>query len=97
MTSVDDSREVAGAAAPLDLLLTQAAQGTVRRLSPGKPGLRFLGGLARRPDKVAARARSLAGQLAQGLLNVGVPDEGSARSDRVGQMRKVLAKVAGLE
>ncbi|MDP9428467.1 MAG: alpha/beta fold hydrolase [Actinomycetota bacterium] len=65
MTSVDESREVAGAAAPLDLLLTQAALGPVRRLSPGKPGLKFLAGLARRPDKVAARARSLAGQLAQ--------------------------------
>jgi subtilisin family serine protease len=39
----------------------------------------------------------LAGQLAQGLLRVGVPDEGSTRPDRVGRMRKVLAKVAGLE
>jgi len=56
MTSVDDSREVAGAAAPLDLLLTQAAQGTVRRLSPGKPGLRFLGGqiLPYRQDNAVA-------------------------------------------
>src|SRR3712207_117550 len=80
MTSVDDTREVAGAAAPLDLLLTQAAQGAVRRLSPGKPGLRFLGGLARRPDKVAARARSLAGQLAQ--IAVGTCELAPSSRDR---------------
>ncbi|ADB75055.1 PHA/PHB synthase family protein [Geodermatophilus obscurus] len=80
MASVDDSREVAGAAAPLDLLLTQAAQGTVRRLSPGKPGLKFLGGLARRPDRVAARARSLAGQLAQ--IAAGTSDVAPSKRDK---------------
>jgi polyhydroxyalkanoate synthase subunit PhaC len=80
MASEDDTREVAGAAGPLDLLLTQAAQGTVRRLSPGKPGLKFLGGLARRPDRVAARARSLAGQLAQ--IAVGTSDVAPSKRDR---------------
>jgi polyhydroxyalkanoate synthase len=57
--------DAADAAVPLDMLLTQAALGTARRLAPGRPGLRFLGGLARRPDRVAARVRGLAGQLAQ--------------------------------
>ena len=80
MASEDDTREVAGAAGPLDLLLTQAAQGTLRRLSPGKPGLKFLGGLARRPDRVAARARSLAGQLAQ--IAVGTSDVAPSKRDR---------------
>ncbi|HST97583.1 MAG TPA: alpha/beta fold hydrolase [Geodermatophilus sp.] len=80
MASEDDTREVAGAAGPLDLLLTQAAQGTLRRLSPGKPGLKLLGGLARRPDRVAARARSLAGQLAQ--IAVGTCDVAPSKRDR---------------
>jgi poly[(R)-3-hydroxyalkanoate] polymerase subunit PhaC len=80
MTSVDDSREVAGAAAPLDLLLTQATTSTVRRFSPGKPGLRFLGGLARRPDRVATRARELAGQLAQ--IAVGTSDLAPSGRDK---------------
>ena len=80
MASQGDTREVAGAAGPLDLLLTQAAQGTLRRLSPGRPGLKFLGGLARRPDRVASRARSLAGQLAQ--IAVGTCDVAPSGRDR---------------
>jgi polyhydroxyalkanoate synthase len=61
----DDGGEPGEAAAALDLLLTQAALGPLRRLSPGLPGVRFLGGLVRRPERVASRGRALAGQLAQ--------------------------------
>ena len=39
--------------APLDLLLTDAAIGMLRRANPGGPGLRLAAALARRPGLVA--------------------------------------------
>jgi len=53
------------AAAPLDLLLSQAALGPARRLLPGTAGLRFAAALARRPERVGARVTSLAAELAR--------------------------------
>jgi len=53
------------AAAPLDLLLGSAALGPVRRLMPGRSGLRALAALAGRPRVVARRGRDLARELAQ--------------------------------
>jgi poly(3-hydroxyalkanoate) synthetase len=55
----------ADAAAPLDLLLAAAALGPARHLLPVGAGVRFAGGLARRPERLARRATSLAGELAR--------------------------------
>jgi len=52
-------------AAALDLLLTQAALGPLRRLFPGRSALRFGVALASRPGLVAGRASSLAAELAR--------------------------------
>lgn len=52
-------------AAALDLLLTQAALGPLRRFFPGRSALRFAGALASRPGLVAGRASSLAAELAR--------------------------------
>jgi len=60
---VDDDRT--DAAAPLDLLLTDAALNPLRRFLPGVSGLRFAANLARRPSRVVGRARDLAGELAR--------------------------------
>ena len=60
-----DLAEAAEAAAsPLDLLLTDAALGVLRRFLPSGSTLRFGMSLARRPGTVARRGASLAGQLA---------------------------------
>jgi polyhydroxyalkanoate synthase subunit PhaC len=53
------------AAAPLDLLLTDAAIGMLRRVNPGGSGLRLAAALASRPRLVAGRGRWLAGELAR--------------------------------
>src|SRR6266581_924256 len=45
------------AAAPLDLLLTDAAIGVLRRMNPGGSGLRLAAALAGRPRLVAGRGR----------------------------------------
>jgi polyhydroxyalkanoate synthase subunit PhaC len=75
-----DEGEAVEAAVPLDLLLTQAAVGPLRRLSPGLPGVRFLGGLAQRPDRVSARIRELGGSLAQ--IAVGASDVAPSGRDK---------------
>jgi class II poly(R)-hydroxyalkanoic acid synthase len=55
-------------AAPLDLLLTDAALNPVRRFLPGYSGLRFVANLAQRPQRVVRRGGGLAGEL----LRIGV-------------------------
>jgi polyhydroxyalkanoate synthase subunit PhaC len=57
--------EAADAAAALDLLLAAAALGPLRRLLPGRAGVRFAAGLARRPHQAARQAAWLAGELAR--------------------------------
>jgi polyhydroxyalkanoate synthase subunit PhaC len=54
----------ADAASALDLLLSDAALGVLRRFAPSASTLRFAVGLARRPSVVARRLGSLAGDLA---------------------------------
>ena len=63
----DSTRSAAAdaAAAPLDLLLTDAATGMLRRVNPGGSGLRLAAALAGRPGLVAGRGRQLAGELAR--------------------------------
>ena len=68
------------AAAPLDLLLTDAAIGMLRRVNPGGSGLRLAAALAGRPRLVAGRSRRLAGEL--GRITVGRSQVQPSRRDR---------------
>ena len=52
-------------AAPLDLLLTDAVFGALRRVNPGGSGLRLAAALATRPRLVAGRGRQLLGEMAR--------------------------------
>jgi polyhydroxyalkanoate synthase subunit PhaC len=54
-----------GVAAPLDLLLTDAALGPLRRFNPEGAGLRLAAALAARPGLVAGRSRQLLGELSR--------------------------------
>ena len=51
------------ASAPLDLLLTQASLGNVRRFLPARSSVSFLSALARRPERVASRVIDLGAEL----------------------------------
>jgi polyhydroxyalkanoate synthase len=68
------------AATSLDMLLTQAALGPLRRFFPGRPALRFARALAGRPGLVASRSRGLAAELARVAL--GTSDVAPAARDR---------------
>jgi polyhydroxyalkanoate synthase len=68
------------AAAPLDLLLTDAATGMLRRVNPGGSGLRLAAALAARPRLVAGRGRQLLGEL--GRITVGRSQVEPSRRDR---------------
>jgi len=68
------------AAAPLDLLLSDAATGMLRRVYPGGSGLRLAAALAVRPRLVAGRGTRLAGELAR--IAVGRSPVQPSRRDR---------------
>jgi polyhydroxyalkanoate synthase subunit PhaC len=68
------------AAGPLDLLLTDAATGMLRRVNPGGSGLRLAAALAVRPRLVAGRGRQLLGELAR--VAVGTSQVEPSRRDR---------------
>jgi polyhydroxyalkanoate synthase subunit PhaC len=68
------------AAAPLDLLLADAATGMLRRLSLGGSGLRLAAALASRPRLVAGRGLGLAGELAR--ITAGRSQVQPSRRDR---------------
>lgn len=68
------------ASAPLDLLLTQAATGTLRRFLPGRSAASFVGALARRPERVAARVTDLGAELAK--ITVGASEVAPSPRDR---------------
>ena len=68
------------AAAPLDLLLTDAATGMLRRVNPGGSGLRLAAALAVRPRLVTGRGRQLLGEL--GRIAVGTSGVQPSRRDR---------------
>jgi polyhydroxyalkanoate synthase subunit PhaC len=68
------------AAAPLDLLLTDAAIGSLRRVNPGGSGLRLAAALASRPRLVAGRGRQLLGELAR--IAAGTSQVEPSRRDR---------------
>jgi polyhydroxyalkanoate synthase subunit PhaC len=80
-----DSDEIRSAAAdavaaPLDLLLTDAALGMLRRASPGGSGLRLAAALAARPRLVVGRGRQLLGELTR--IAVGSSQVEPSRRDR---------------
>jgi polyhydroxyalkanoate synthase len=68
------------AAAPTDLLLTDAAIGMLRRVNPGGSGLRLAAALAGRPGLVAGRGRRLVGELAR--IAAGTSQVQPSRRDR---------------
>ena len=78
----DTTRSAAAdaAAAPLDLLLGDAATGMLRRMNPGGSGLRLAAKLAARPRLVAGRGGQLAGELAR--IAVGRSQVQPSRRDR---------------
>ncbi len=67
-------------AAPLDLLLTDAAIGALRRVNPGGSGLRLAAALAGQPRLVAGRGGQLLGELAR--IAVGTSRVQPSRRDR---------------
>jgi polyhydroxyalkanoate synthase len=75
-----DSAAADAATAPLDLLLTDAAIGMLRRVNPGGSGLRLAAALAGRPGLVAGRGRRLLGEL--GRIAVGTSQVQPSRRDR---------------
>ena len=68
------------AAAPLDLLLTDAALGVLNRVVPDGSGLRLAAALAARPRLVAARTRNLLGELTR--IAAGTSQVQPSRRDR---------------
>jgi polyhydroxyalkanoate synthase subunit PhaC len=68
------------ASAPLDLLLTDAAIGMLRRMNPGGSGLRLAVALARRPRLVADGSRRLLGEM--GRIAAGTSKVQPSRRDR---------------
>src|SRR5271165_3475207 len=68
------------AAAPLDLLLTDAVFGALRRVNPGGSGVRLAAALATRPGLVAGRGRQLLGEMAR--IAVGRSEVQPSRRDR---------------
>ena len=68
------------ATAPLDLLLTDAAIGMLRRVNLGGPGLRLTAALARRPRLVAGSGSRLLTELAR--IAVGTSQVQPSRRDR---------------
>jgi polyhydroxyalkanoate synthase subunit PhaC len=62
-TDTFGSAAAEAASAPLDLLLTDAALGMLRRVSLGGPGLRLTAALARRPGLVAGSGGRLLAEL----------------------------------
>jgi len=68
------------AAAPLDLLLTDAAFGALRRLNPGGSGVRLAAALATRPRLIAGRGGQLLGEMAR--IALGRSEVQPSRRDR---------------
>jgi polyhydroxyalkanoate synthase subunit PhaC len=66
--------------APLDLLLTDAAIGMLRRLNPDGSGLRLAAALARQPGLVVGRGRGLLAEL--GRIAAGTSTVEASRRDR---------------
>ncbi len=75
-----ESAAADAAAAPLDLLLTDAALGVLNRVNPGGSGLRLAAALAARPRLVVGRTRTLLGELTR--IAAGTSQVQPSRRDR---------------
>ena len=85
MTMNEEPAEPADAAVALDLLLTDASRGMLRRFLPGQSMARFGMALARKPDTVARRAAGLAsdlGAVAAGRSELAPPPRDKRFADR---------------
>jgi polyhydroxyalkanoate synthase len=83
MSADSDSTRAAAedaVSAPLDMLLTDAATGMLRRLNPGGSGLRLAAALAARPRLIAGRGGQLAGELVR--IVAGRSEVAPSRRDR---------------
>src|SRR6201996_1586560 len=83
MSADSDSTRAAAedaVSAPLDMLLTDAATGMLRRLNPGGSGLRLAAALAARPRLIAGRGGQLAGELVR--IAAGRSEVAPSRRDR---------------
>ena len=78
--SSSTTTRLADAAAPLDVLLVDAALGPVRRFLPDMSTARWAGSLARRPRTTARRLGALAGETAK--VVAGTSDVTPRRGDR---------------
>jgi polyhydroxyalkanoate synthase subunit PhaC len=74
------SDDIADRAAPLDLLLVEAALGPMRRLAPNTSTARFAFHLARRPGVTGRRLAGLAAELAR--IGVGASTVAPSKRDR---------------
>src|SRR5436305_1513139 len=72
--------ETRAPAAPLDMLLSEAAVGPVQRWYPGMAGVKAAAKLALQPGTVARRGAALAVELTK--VAVGRSDVGPAKTDR---------------
>jgi polyhydroxyalkanoate synthase len=77
----EEAARAAGPAAGLDVLLTDAAQGPLRRWVPARATVKTAAKLATRPDAVAARGARLAAELAKVAAGRSelAPDKGDRR------------------
>jgi polyhydroxyalkanoate synthase len=83
MSTDTDTMQAAAAdavTAPLDLLLTDAALGALRRVNPGGSGLRLAAALAARPRLVARQGRQLTAEMAR--IAVGTSELRASQRDR---------------
>ena len=80
MTTVLDPEAAADAAAPLDVLLTDAALGSVRRFAPDSSTGRLAGALVRRPLTTARRLGALGAEAAH--IAVGTSTGAPSTRDR---------------
>jgi len=80
MTSAMTPDEAAEAAAPLDVLLVEAALGPMRRFAPDGSAAKFTAGLARRPLTTARRIGSLGAEV--GRIAVGASTRAPTKRDR---------------
>jgi polyhydroxyalkanoate synthase len=80
MTSSMTPDEAAEAAAPLDVLLVDAALGPIRRFAPDLSTAKFVAGLARRPLTIARRVGALGAEA--GRITVGASTYSPSKRDR---------------
>ena len=95
-----ESAAADAAAAPLDLLLTDAALGVLNRVNPGGSGLRLAAALAARPRLVAGQdadpARGADAHRRGHLAGAAVPAGPAVRRPGMGRQPAAAPRDAGL-